>query len=239
MCGNPEGGIRLLDEVGLLKKVLPKVHEMKGVDQPPQFHPEGDVFEHTMMMLGMVRKKYHKNIELLLGVLLHDVGKPPTYMVTDRIRFNNHPLVGAQMSVKILKRLKFSNHTVGIVEELVKKHLTFIDVPRMRPSTLKKFLRIDDFDLHLELHRVDCLSSHQDLSTHRFVKRRIKEMENQKEPLRPVPLINGRDLIEMGLTPGPLFKKILAKVEDAQLEGLIENQEEAIELSKEIAKRYS
>jgi poly(A) polymerase len=148
----------------------------------------------------------------------------------DRIRFNNHPVVGAEMAGEILSRLRFPRDTIGLVSDLVRDHLKFIDVERMRPATLKRFLRQERFDLHLELHRLDCLGSHGDLSAWRFCRRRLRELGRRKEALRPPRLISGDDLIALGLAPGPEFKRILAAVEDAQLEGAIKTREEALAL---------
>jgi len=225
----PDIGVRLMDRYGLLEAVLPEVAAMKGVEQPPQFHPEGDVFEHTMIMLGLMKKKYKQRPGFVMGVLLHDVGKPVTFEVRDRIRFDRHSAEGAAMTRRIMSRLRFSDEATRTAVELVKHHLRFIDVQKMRPATLKRFLRMDDFDLHLELHRLDCIASHGDMSSYRFCKRKLDELGGDEESLRPPRLLTGNDLIEMGFEPGPEFKKILTALEDAQLEGAVRTRDEAVE----------
>jgi len=239
LLGDPAAGIRMMDEYGLLGHVLPEVADMKGVDQPPEFHPEGDVFEHTMIMLDAVARRYAKNIELLLGALLHDVGKPPTMEMKDRITFNNHTQVGVDMARRLLRRLRFSNETRNAAADLVGQHMRFMNVTEMRPAKLKKFLRMDNFDLHMELHRLDCLASHGGLDNYKFCKAKLRELDAEPERLRPKPLITGNDLIEMGLEPGPPFKKILASLEDAQLEGEIKTKQEAMAWVREIVKGSS
>jgi poly(A) polymerase len=229
-CPRPADGLRLLERHGLLPAVLPEIAAMRGVPQPPEFHPEGDTLDHTTLMLELMSRGRKWPVELALAVLLHDVGKPRTFEVLDRIRFNNHPVVGAEMAGEILSRLRFPRDTIGLVSDLVRDHLKFIDVERMRPATLKRFLRQERFDLHLELHRLDCLGSHGDLSAWRFCRRRLRELGRRKEALRPPRLISGDDLIALGLAPGPEFKRILAAVEDAQLEGAIKTREEALAL---------
>lgn len=234
----PRRGIELMDAVGLLNIILPEVEAMKGVEQPPQFHPEGDVYEHTLQMLKMSGDRNLKNPEIseradfAFALMLHDVGKPPTFEVADRIRFNGHTEVGAGMARKIMRRLKFPRREIELVEELIRDHLKFMEVRRMRPSTLKRFMRVDEFDMHLELHRLDCLASHGDLTNLDFVRQKLEEFrkEEAEEALRPKPLINGNDLIELGLEPGPVFKEILTKIEDMQLEDAIKTRDEAIEI---------
>ncbi len=164
----PDRGLDLLDRLGLLKAILPEVSALKGVRQPKQFHPEGDVFKHTRLMLKLMKQP---SPELAWGVLLHDIGKPDTFQIADRIRFNGHSTLGAEISQKILKRLRFSNRQVKIIVALVREHLKFIDARKMKQSTLKRFMSLEYFDLHLELHRIDCVGSHHDLSTYRFVKK--------------------------------------------------------------------
>lgn len=227
----PGDAIRLMDEVGLLSVILPEVAEMKGVPQPPQFHPEGDVFNHTLLMLDKMKSRDYK---FALAVLLHDVGKPKTIRFADRIRFDNHSVVGARIAEEILRRLRFSNQEIKLITSLIEEHLKFINVPKMRESTLKKFLRMENFELHLELHRLDCIASHNDLSTYRFIKKKLKEFQRADElsKLKPKPLLSGKDLIEMGLVPGPIFKEILTMIEDMQLEGKLKDKNEAKEYLK-------
>jgi poly(A) polymerase len=201
---------------------------MKGVEQPPEFHPEGDVWTHTLIMLDRLE---NPSLPLALGVLLHDVGKPPTFRVADRIRFDEHEQVGARMTSEILERLRFSNETNERVRALVANHMKFKDVQKMRDSTLKRFLRSEHFDEHLDLHRIDCLSSHGYLDSYEFVKERLAE--TPEEELRPPRLITGDDLIAEGYRPGPQFAEMLRAVEDAQLEGRIHSREEALSLIRD------
>ena len=226
--GDPRRGFELLDEAGLLKEVLPEIKALQGVQQPPEFHPEGDVWTHTLMMLEGL---HNPTPTLALGVLLHDVGKPPTFSVRERIRFDNHVEVGARMAEDILKRLRFPSRETERVVELVRHHLRFKDFPQMRRSTQLRFLRLPGFDEHLELHRLDCLSSHRDLTNYELARRMLEETPPQE--IKPAPLVRGDDLIAKGYEPGPLFKQILQTVEDAQLEGRVRSREDALELVAE------
>lgn len=227
MGPHPGQGVRLLHQTGLLKVILPEVAAMEGVQQPPEFHPEGDVLTHTLLLLDKMRSP---SFELAFGALLHDVGKPPTFAVKERIRFDNHCEVGSQMAQAIGHRLRFSNQQTEIVAELVRDHLRFKDVRNMRSSTLKRFLRNPNFTEHLELHRLDCLASHGDLSNWEFCKQKLDELE--PEEIRPEHLLTGDDLIGLGYSPGPQFAKILTAVEDAQLEGRVKTKEAAVRLVK-------
>jgi len=224
--GQARRAMELLDESGLLAVILPEVVRMKGVPQPPQFHPEGDVWVHTLLLLEKMQKP---SVTLALAAFLHDVGKPPTFRPPagpdDRIRFDEHADVGATMAEEILRRLRFSNEEVEQVAALVRNHLRFKDAPRMRPSTLKRFLAMEKFEEHLELHRLDCLASHGQLDNYQFVKRAREAMP--AEELRPARLLTGDDLIRMGYQPGPEMGRILAAVEEAQLEGSLKTREEA------------
>ncbi len=219
----PARGFRLLRETGLLVHILREVDAMAGVPQPPEFHPEGDVFDHTMIMLELMQDPSE---ELALAVLLHDIGKPETYEVKDRIRFNSHDAVGAEMAEEILDRLRLPRKTVKKVSAMVRNHLRFMNVKNMRKSTLKRFIKDPDFEDHLELHRLDCLASHGDLSAWEFC--RQKMAEHAEEVVPPPPLVGGRDLIEMGYEPGPIFSTILTDVQDRQIEGIITTREEAV-----------
>jgi poly(A) polymerase len=220
----PARGLELLLDSGLLAVVLPEVAAMAGVPQPPEFHPEGDVFVHTCLMF---RRAGARTPELAMGILLHDVGKPPTFKIAERIRFDGHAEVGAKMADTICRRLRLPNDTLHEVVDLVRDHLRFMHVREMRESTLKRFLRKENFRDHLELHRLDCLASHGDLTNYEFCVRKLAEFS--QEAIRPRPLLSGHDLIRAGLEPGPLFSKILAALEDAQLEGRITSREEAME----------
>jgi poly(A) polymerase len=221
----PRRGFDLLHETGLLAHVLPEVEAMAGVPQPPEFHPEGDVFVHTMLMLERMESP---SLDLALGVLLHDIGKPVTFEVKDRIRFNNHDMVGARMAEKLLTGLRFPKKTVSKVASLVESHLKFMNVKEMRESTLKRFIKDPEFAEHLELHRLDCIASHGDLSAWEFCLGKVREYEQEVIP--PPPLVKGKDLIELGFVPSPLFSEILSLLQDLQIEGKITTREEAVEL---------
>ena len=221
-------GFQLLDETGLLKEVLPEIKALQGVAQPPEFHPEGDVWVHTLMMLEGLN---NPTPTLALGVLLHDVGKPPTFTIRERIRFDNHVEVGAKMAEAICARLRLSARDTERVVELVRHHLRFKDFPQMKRSTKLRFLRMEGFDEHLELHRLDCLSSHRNLTNYELARRLLAE--TPAEEIKPTPLLRGNDLIAQGYTPGPRFKQILQAVEDAQLEGRLQDREDALRLLAE------
>jgi len=224
--GHARPAFQLLDTTGLLRQVLPEIAVMKGVEQPPQYHPEGDVFVHTLLLLDKLGAGASKT--LAWGALLHDVGKPPTFRVApDRIRFDGHVDVGVKMAAEILRRLRFSNDQTDQILALVDHHMRFGQVQQMNQSTLKKFLRLPGFDEHMELHRLDSLSSHGQLGAYEFVREQLQSMP--AEAIRPAPLITGRDLIEAGYEPGPRFKEILGAVEDAQLEGRLGSREAAME----------
>lgn len=227
--GAARRGFELLDETGLLQVVLPEVSKMKGVEQPPQFHPEGDVWIHTRLMTEQLRAG--SSSTLAWGVLLHDVGKPPTFTPPrgpgDRIRFDDHVMVGTRMAEAICQRLRFSNDDTAQVMALVANHLRFKDVPQMKPATLKRFIRLDRFEEHMELHRLDCLSSHRNLDNYEFVRRFLAE--TPPEQVRPPRLLTGDDLQRMGFRPGPAFKEILRAVEEAQLNGEVSTKEDAQE----------
>jgi poly(A) polymerase len=230
--GRARAAFELLDQTGLLEQVLPEVKKMQGVQQPPQFHPEGDVWVHTLMLLEGLPPGSSKT--LALGALLHDVGKPPTFRVAeDRIRFDEHAEVGTRMAEAICHRFRLSNDETAQVCALVANHMRFGDVRRMKDSTLKRFFRLPRFEEHLELHRLDCMGSHRGLELYEFAQEKLRSLP--AEQIRPQPLINGDDLISAGYAPGPQFKEILAAVEDAQLEGTIASKEEALALVKSLA----
>ncbi|MDP9053758.1 MAG: CCA tRNA nucleotidyltransferase [Acidobacteriota bacterium] len=225
--GGARRGFELLDSTGLLGHVLPEVAKMKGVAQPPQFHPEGDVWTHTLLMLEGLREP---SLTLALGVLLHDVGKPDTFRIAERIRFDGHVAKGIEIAHSLLTRLRFPNHVIEGAEALIANHMKFMEVPRMRESTLKRFMRLPDFEEHMQLHRLDCLSSHGGLENYDFI--RVKQLEVTPEQLKPPPLITGRELIAAGYRPGPMFGVVLAEIEDAQLEGRIATAEEALHMAR-------
>lgn len=226
---NPRLAFELLKKSALLRQILPEVEALSGVAQPAQFHPEGDVWTHTLMLLGQLTDA---PIPLALGALLHDVGKPATFELSDRIRFNEHEKVGARMTEEILTRLKFPNEIIAQVVALVNDHMAFKDVRNMRVSTLKRFLRKPHFDAHLALHKLDCLASHGDLSLHEFCIQQLASLTQQQ--LSPPPLITGHDLITLGFTPGPAFARILSDVEDRQLEGSLTDKTAALEYVKSV-----
>jgi len=219
----------LLDETWLLGQVLPEIAAMKGVEQPPEFHPEGDVWIHTRLMLEQLAKGASST--LAWGVLLHDVGKPPTFQSAeetgDRIRFNHHVDVGAKMADAICRRLRFSNEEAEQITALVANHMKFGAVEAMKKATLKRFVRLPQFDEHMELHRLDCLSSHRHLDSYEFVQHFLEE--TPPEQVRPARVLTGDDLLAMGFRPGPEFARILRGIEDAQLEGQLKTKEEAKE----------
>jgi putative nucleotidyltransferase with HDIG domain len=227
--GGARRGFELLDECGLLQELLPEVKAFQGVRQPPQFHPEGDVWTHVLMMLDQLK---NPSPALAAGVLLHDVGKPSTFRVADRIRFDGHAEVGAEMTRNIVARLRFSNDDSERITSLVANHMKFKDLLQMRVSTLKRFLCLPHFDEHLELHRLDCLASNGYTDSYEFAKQKLAEFG--REELRPRPLVTGRDLIQAGYKPGPNFGRALEAVETAQLEGQIHTREEALALSRSV-----
>ena len=219
-------GWDLLDASGLMKEILPEIEAMKGCAQPPQFHPEGDVFRHTRLMLELLSEEV--SLPLVLSVLFHDIGKPPTSSVdeTGRIRFNGHDRVGAEMTVALMQRLRFSRAEIEATVEAVRQHMVFKDVPKMRIAKLKRFMARPTFADELELHRVDCASSHGMLDNYEFLQRKQEEFAN--EPIIPPPLVRGDDLIALGMKPGPHFGEILESVETRQLEGELRDREEAL-----------
>jgi len=233
-AAKPEKGLDLLDQSGLLKEVLPDIAALHGVEQPPQYHPEGDVFEHTRLMLTKIE---NPDLDLALSVLFHDVGKKPTFHVdeTGRIRFNNHENIGADMAEQIMTGLRYDNKTIHTVRELVKHHMQFKDVPHMRPSTLKRMMARSTFDLELELHRIDCSSSHGDLEHYDYLKHQLETMT--PEQIDPPSLISGHDLIDMGLPPGKTIGRILEAVKIAQLEEAVQTRHEALAMARKLASR--
>lgn len=224
--GHARQAFLLLDESGLLRQVLPEISAMKGVQQPPEFHPEGDVFVHTLLLLENLPQPCP--LTLAWGALLHDVGKPATFRVApDRIRFDGHVEVGVKIAEEICRRLRFSNDEAAQILALVDNHMRFGHVTRMKESTLKKFLRMPGFDEHLALHRADSLASHRNLATYELIQKKLAEIP--VETMRPLPLVTGDDLIAAGHSPGPKFREILTAVEDAQLEGRLLSRDSALE----------
>jgi poly(A) polymerase len=228
--GHAAEAFRLLESSGLLQQVLAEVAAMRGVAQPPEWHPEGDVWVHTLLLLEKLPAGCSST--LAWGALLHDVGKPPTYSVSDRIRFNGHAEVGTRMAAAICRRLRFSNEETEQVLALVGNHMRFGDVGKMKESTLKRFFRLSRFDEHLELHRLDVTSSHNRLELYDFAKARYERAP--AEEVRPRLLVTGADLIAAGYRPGPGFRAMLDAAEDAQLEGAITTTEEGLALVREM-----
>ena len=227
--GHARRAFLLLDESALLREVLPEISTMKGVQQPPEFHPEGDVFVHTLLLLENLPRPCPPT--LAWGALLHDVGKPATFRVApDRIRFDDHVDVGVKIAKEICERLRFSARDMEQVLALVDNHMRFGHVSRMKESTLKKFIRLPGFNEHLALHRADSLASHGNLSTYEFIQKKITETPPEK--IRPAPLVTGDDLIAAGHVPGPKFREILEAVEDAQLDGRLLERDAALEFVK-------
>ncbi len=232
--GAARRGFELLEETGLLAVVLPDIARMKGVEQPPQYHPEGDVWIHTRMMLDKLPADCSPT--LAWGTLLHDVGKPPTFTPASgpgtRIRFNGHEEVGARMVEHICRTLRFSNEDAAQIGALVANHMRFKDVKEMRTATLKRFVRLPRFDEHMELHRLDCLSCHGNLEAYTFVQQFL--VETPPEKVYPPKLVTGDDLKGMGLAPGPRFREILLAVEEAQLEGRLQDRESALMFARSL-----
>jgi poly(A) polymerase len=228
--GHARDAFLLLDETGLLREILPEISAMKGVEQPPQFHREGDVFVHTLLLLDKLPRPCPAT--LAWGALLHDVGKPATFRIApDRIRFDGHVDVGVKMAEEMCQRLRFSNDDAGQILALVGNHMRFAQAQQMKESTLKKFMRMPRFEEHLELHRLDCQASHGDLTSFNFVREKMLAMP--AEVMRPAPLITGDDLIDAGYSPGPQFKEILAAIEDGQLEGRLRDRDAAMEFVRQ------
>jgi poly(A) polymerase len=242
--GRARRGFELLDETRLLAQVLPEVKRLQGVEQPPEYHPEGDVWVHTLMLLEQLDAEQQASgadgvsPTLAWGMLLHDVGKPATFTPPDpkrpgdRIRFNGHVDVGVAVARVVLARLRFSGEDTEQILALVKHHMQFGDVMQMKQSTLKRFLRLPKFEEHLALHRADCLSSHGKLELYAFAKKHFEEMG--EEQIRPPLLLTGDDLIAAGYKPGPGFRVMLEAAEDAQLEGSVQTKKEALRLVREM-----
>ncbi len=219
---NPSAGLKLLDKACLLKHILPEVDKLKGVKQPAAFHPEGDVFRHTLLMLKQVK---NPSLVLAFACLLHDIGKPATFQRRERIRFSGHDRVGARISEKILRRLRFSNNDREDIVACVQNHMRITAAPKMRRATLIRMLARPTFEVELRLHRIDCAASHKDLTLWRFLNRRYRQFKNR--PLIPRPILNGYELIKIGFTPGPIFGKIHRRMQDLQLEGKLSSKSAA------------
>ena len=219
---NPSLGLNLLDETGLIRHILPQIDSLKGVEQPRAFHPEGDVFIHTLLMLKQLKSP---SLLLVFACLFHDIGKPATRQVAERIRFSGHDKLGARMTDRILKRLRFSNKDRENIVACVENHMRMMEAPKMREATLKRLLTRPTFDVELALHRIDCIASHKDLTIWRFLRKKCREFK--KRPVIPKPLLNGYELIKIGFTPGPIFGKIHRQMVDMQLEGKLTGKSQA------------
>lgn len=220
---NAGRALRVMHDTGLLAAILPEVDAMAGVEQPLQFHPEGDVMEHTCKMFDLANPP---SPELAMAVLLHDVGKPATQTLAERIRFDKHDRAGEVIARRICRRMRLSNEQTKVVTALVRNHMRFSVVQRMKLSTLKRLLSLDRFEDHLELHWLDCLASHGKLDNYEFLRKKLAEFS--REEIKPAPLLNGRDLIARGYAPGPLFRRILSAVREEQLEGNLRAKADAI-----------
>jgi poly(A) polymerase len=226
--GGARRGMELLAATGLLVGILPEIDALRGVGQPERFHPEGDVLEHTLRMLERLPAGREKKADprLAWGILLHDVGKPHTRSEDAAgIHFYGHSRKGEEIAGAVMERLRFSRADRETVLSLINRHMLFMNVRNMRPNRLKRFLRMPDFDLHLELHRLDCLASHGNLDLYSFCREELAGLTGEK--LRPSRLLSGHDLLDMGFQPGPLFNDIMRAVEDAQLDGLLSTPAEA------------
>lgn len=231
---NPYQGMKLLDETGLLRNLLPEIETLKGVEQPPKFHPEGDVFTHTMLLIKQLK---NEDLILAFACLLHDVGKPATFKKTDRIRFHGHDRVGAKISEQILKRLRFSNEDIRQITYCIDNHMRVMNAMKMREATLKKMFLKDTFETELELHRLDCVASHNDLKIYKFLKKKYEAFK--KRPILPKPILNGHEIMTLGFKEGPIIGKIQKQMIDLQLEGKIKSKGKAKEwiLKKWIKKK--
>ncbi|MFH1727763.1 MAG: CCA tRNA nucleotidyltransferase [Pseudomonadota bacterium] len=232
---NPHLGLELLFDTGLLKQILPEVFVLREIEQPKQFHPEGNVFNHVYEMLRLA--KVGSEFALFLAVLLHDIGKATTMELTDRIRFNNHDKESYQLSKPICERLKLSNKETDLVLSLIVNHMRFMNVKKMKLSTFRKFISLERFDLHLELHRLDCLSSHRKMDNYNFVMEKINELKNENNYVLPKKLVDGKDLLELGIAESPIMGEILKEVYDMQLEGRFKDKEEAMSYVKDKLKK--
>jgi poly(A) polymerase len=229
-------GFDLLDKSGLLSVIIPEVETLKGCDQPEQFHPEGDVFVHTRLMLSLLAPD--AGATQVFAVLLHDIGKPSTRSFDEldqRVRFNGHDKVGAEMAEAVMMRLRFPRHEIDQVVEAVRNHMVFKDVQQMRPARLRRFMARPNFGIELELHRADCAGSHGDLANYQFLVQKASEFA--REPLIPPPLVRGDDLISMGIKPGRRIGELLEAVQTAQLEGEVTTRAQALELLQALVGR--
>lgn len=227
--GHARRAFELLDSTGLLAIVLPEIARMKGVEQPPQYHPEGNVWTHTFLLLAQLEAGV--SMTLAWGALLHDVSKPATFRRAERIRFDGHVDVGVAIGAEICRRFRFSNDETRQILALIENHMRFADAERMKSSTLKRFFRLNRFEEHLALHRMDCMAGSGNLDHWNFVSEQLRIIP--PEHVSPKPLLTGRELIDAGYKPGARFKEILHAIEEAQLEGSVHSEEEALAFVRE------
>ena len=226
VSGHAERGLRLLEETGLLEPILPELSALRGVAQPPEFHPEGDCWVHTLLCLRHLDALPERPLPLALGILLHDIGKPATFTIAERIRFDGHDRVGAALACDVLRRLRYPNAVIEEVVELVRRHMAFTQIREWRTAKLKRFLTSDLAATHLDLHRLDCLGSHGLLDTHDWC--RARRVEYLSEPPPAPRLVTGTDLLAAGYPSGPLIGRVLAAIDDERLEGRLDSKEEAL-----------
>lgn len=229
-------GVELLVDTGLMRHIVPEVYDLIGCEQPPEFHPEGDVYTHTMIMLELLEPT--APLDLCLATLLHDIGKPATRTVdedTGRPRFNGHDKIGAEMAGSILRRLRYPNEVIDHASFMVGRHMQFMHVQQMRVAKVRRFMGAPTFQKEMELHRVDCASSNGFTDNYEFLRER--EHEFASEPVLPPPLVTGRDLIDRGLKPGPRFREILDRIQTEQLEGGVRDRDAALAMLGDIIQR--
>lgn len=225
----PGNVLYLLRDAGLLPVILPEIQAMNGVEQPPDYHPEGDVFVHTALMLNMMTERSPR---LIWSILMHDVAKPPTFAIIPdksgqpKITFRGHADLGATMAGEIMRRFRCSNEEIDAVTIAVKNHMRFGDIPDMKESTLRRWVGAPTFPLELELHRIDCLASHNDLAHFEQIKQFRQKLS--EKPVLPPPLIRGKDAMECGMSPSPAMGKLLREAYDRQLEGVFTDRESAL-----------
>ena len=235
ICPHRRRGVEILVETGLMLHIIPEFMKTIGCEQPPEWHPEGDVYTHTCIMLEMLEPT--APLVLCLAVMLHDIAKPPCQTFSDRIRFNGHDSMGADMADTILRRLRYPNDVIAATVPMVARHMQFMNVKQMRTAKLKRFMAEPTFPQEMELHRVDCGSSNGFTDNYEFLE--AKAQEFAAEPLIPPPLVTGRDLIQLGLTPGPRFREILEIIQTEQLEGRILDRQPALDYLKALASETS
>jgi poly(A) polymerase len=237
--GHSARALTLLDESGILAVILPEVSHLHGVEQPPDVHPEGDVFTHVRKMLELSDQlpEAEQVFSLKLAILLHDLGKPYTQTITDRIRFHGHDKLSTTIAREILTRLKCANHEADLISAMVAKHMHFMQVENMKTSTLRKFIGQDRFDLHLALHRIDCLASHSDLSSYHFLQGKMEQLKKADQDTLPRSWVSGADLIQLGFKPSPRFKELLSACYDQQLENAFADKTEAMEWIQKYAQK--